>query len=129
MLIALILIRWLFISSALALAAAIVPDVDISGGVLGLLGVAAIFGIVNAVIGPLVRLVSLPLTLATFGLFALVVNGVLLALTAGLSNNLEVGGFLQTVLAAFLVSLVAAIAQFMLTGPLTPGRHASAARP
>ena len=127
--VALILIRWLFISSALAIAAAIVPDVEITGGFLSLLGVAAIFGIVNAVIGPVAHLLSLPVTMLTFGLFALVVNGALLALTAGLSDNLEVGGFLQTVLAAFIVTLIAAVAQFMLTGHSTPGRSPSAARP
>ena len=112
----LVLIRWLFISSALAIAAAIVPDVEISGGVLSLLGVAAIFGIVNAILGPVFRLLSLPLTIVTFGLFALVVNGALLAVTAGLSRNLDVGGFLQTVLAAFIVTLIATLAQFMLVG-------------
>jgi len=114
--VALILFRWLFISSALAMAAAIVPDVEISGGILGLLGVAAIFGIVNAVIGPIARLLSFPLTVATFGLFALVVNGALLALTAGLSKHMEVGGFLQTVLAAFIITLIATFAQFVLVG-------------
>jgi uncharacterized membrane protein YvlD (DUF360 family) len=52
------------------------------------------------------RLLSLPITLMTFGLFALVVNGLLLAITAGLSDYLDVGGFLQTVLAAFLISVL-----------------------
>ena len=116
MLFVVILIRWLFIASALALAAAIVPAVEISGGFLSLLGVAAIFGIINSVIGPIAHLLSLPLTVATFGLFALIVNGALLALSAGLSQNLSVGGFVQTVLAALVITLISAIAQFMLTG-------------
>lgn len=123
--VALILIRWLFISSALAIAAALVPDVVVTGGLLGLLGVAAIFGLVNAVIGPIARLLTAPVTVITFGLFALVVNGALLALTAGLSRSLDVGGFLQTILAACVVTLVAGIAQFMLAGPGTgPARPA-----
>lgn len=111
-----VLLRWLFIAGALATAAALVPGVEISGGVLGLLGVAALFGIVNAVIGPVLRLLSLPLTVITVGLFALVVNGVLLALTAWLSASLDVGGFLQAVLAAVVISAVSALAQFMLYG-------------
>lgn len=123
--VALILIRWLFISSALAMAAAVVPDVVITGGLLGLLGVAAVFGLVNAIIGPIARLLAVPFNVITFGLIALVVNGALLALTAGLSRNMDVGGFLQTMLAAFVVTLVAAVAQFILTGgsarPATPG--------
>ena len=116
MVVMLILIRWLFIASAVALAAAVVPDVEVSGGILGLLGVAALFGIVNAVIGPVLRLLSLPLTLVTFGLFALVVNGALLALTAGLSSNLDVGGFLAAIVGAFVISVVSAVAQFLLYG-------------
>jgi putative membrane protein len=116
MMVMLILIRWLFIASALTLAAAVVPDVEISGGVLGLLGVAALFGIVNAVVGPVLRLLSLPLTLVTFGLFSLVINGALLALTAGLSSNLDVGGFFAAVLGAFVISVVSAVAQFLLFG-------------
>lgn len=119
---ALILVRWLFISSALAIAAALVPDVVVTGGLLGLLGVAAIFGLVNAIIGPMARSLSARFNAITFGLFALVVNGALLALTAGLSRSLDLGGFLQTILAACVVTLVAAIAQFMLTGSGTDSR-------
>ena len=116
MLMTLILVRWLFIASAIAMAAAILPGVEVSGGFLGLLGVAALFGIVNAIIGPVVRLLSLPLTLVTFGLFALVINGALLALTAGLSSNLEVGGLFAAIIGAFVISLISAVAQFMLHG-------------
>jgi putative membrane protein len=118
--VALLLIRWLFISSALAMAAALVPDVVITGGLLGLLGVAAIFGLVNAVIGPVARALAVPFNAITFGLSALVVNGALLALAAGLSRNLDVGGFLQTMLAAFVVTAVAVTAEFMLTGRSAP---------
>jgi putative membrane protein len=116
MLLLALVLRWVFIASALALAAAIVPDVEISGGVLGLLGVAAVFGIVNAVIGPVVRLLTLPVTLVTMGLFAFVVNGALLALTAGLSRNLDVGGFLQTVVAAVVISAIGVVSQLLLVG-------------
>ena len=67
-------------------------------------GVALLFGLVNALIGTLLRLISLPLTLMTFGLFGLVINGVLLAITAGLTDVLDVGGFLATILAAVVIS-------------------------
>ena len=88
-----------------------VPSVNIDGGILSLLGVALLFGLVNAIIGPLLHLVSLPLTLATFGLFALVINGVLLALTAGLSNSLDVGGFFAVIGAALLISIFSTVLQ------------------
>ena len=109
---------WLVLAAAIAIAAALVPSVDIDGGLLALLGVALIFGLVNALIGPLLRLVSLPITLVTFGLFALVINGALLALTAGLSDALEVGGFLGAMLAALLISLLSGLIGFGLGGLL-----------
>jgi len=92
-----------------AVKAAIVPSVNIDGGVFGLLGIALIFGLVNAILGPILRLVSAPLTLVTLGLFSFVVNGVLLAATAGISDNLDVGGFLASVVAALLISIVTAV--------------------
>ena len=56
---------------------------------------------------------SLPLTLMTFGLFGLVINGVLLAITAGLTDSLDVGGFFATILAALVISIVTAVLLFV----------------
>jgi putative membrane protein len=109
-----IILTWLILAVAIAVAAAIVPDVDVSGGFFGVLGVAFVFGLVNALIGPLLRLVTLPLTLVTLGLFSLVVNGLLLAITAGLTDSLDLGGFLQTVLASVVISAVSSVLQFVL---------------
>ena len=109
-----LLVAWLVIAVAIAITAAIVPSVEIDGGVLALLGVALLFGLVNAVIGPVLRFLSLPLNAITFGFFAIVVNGLLLALTAGLSSNLEVGGFLGAIVAACLISLLPTLMSFAL---------------
>lgn len=100
-----LLITWLVLAVAIALAAAILPSVEVDGGFFAILGVALVFGLVNALIGPVLRFISIPLTLITFGLFALVVNGILLALTAGLSSSLDVGGFFATIVAALLISI------------------------
>jgi putative membrane protein len=64
---------------------------------------------VNAILGPILHILALPLTVITLGLFALVVNGVLLATTAGLSDHLDVGGFLGTILGALVISIVTAV--------------------
>lgn len=104
---------WVATAVALAVAAALIPSVDIDGGVATLLWVALLFGLVNGLIGPLLRLISLPLTLVTFGLFGLVINGALLALTAGLSDALDVGGFLATIVAAVIISVVTALLGFV----------------
>ena len=88
---------------------------------LGLLGVALLFGLVNALVGPLLRLVSLPLTLVTFGLFALVINAALLGITAGLTDALDVGGFFETIVAAIVISLVTAVLTFVATRVVRAG--------
>jgi putative membrane protein len=76
--------------------------------------VSILFGLVNAVLGPLLQLIALPLTILTLGSFALVVNGVLLAVTAGLSDRLDVGGFLGTVLGALVISVITTLVELVL---------------
>ena len=109
-----LLVAWIVTAVAIAIAAAIVPSVEIDGGVLALLGVALLFGLVNALLGTLLRFLTLPINVITFGLFALVVNGCLLAVTAGLSDSLEVGGFLAAIIAACLISLLSTVMSFAL---------------
>ena len=108
-----LLIVWFVTAAALAIAAWVVPSVEIEGGFFSVLGLAVVFGLVNAIIGTLLRLISLPLTLITFGLFGLVINGVLLAITAGLTDVLDVGGFLATMVAAIIISVVSAVLLFV----------------
>lgn len=78
--------------------------------VLAFLVVGLIFGIVNAIIKPLVRIVSLPLYILTLGLFTLIVNALMLLLTAWISNHthwgLHVDGFGTAVVAALVISVL-----------------------
>ena len=60
-----LLLSWLIMAVALGITAWILDDVTIQGGTLGLLWVAVLFGLVNAIVGPLLQLLSLPLTLLT----------------------------------------------------------------
>jgi putative membrane protein len=108
-----IAVSWLVVAAAVAVAASIVPGIELSGGVLTLLWVALLFGLVNAVLGPILHIVALPLTVVTLGLFALVINGILLAATAGLSSHLDVDGFLGTMLGALIISIVCAVMGFL----------------
>ena len=104
-----LLIRWAILAVAVGVTAALLDSIDVEGGVLGLIWVAALFGLVNALIGTILRILTLPLTIMTLGLFALVLNGVLLAITAGVSDVLSVGGFWSTIWAAFLISVFSAL--------------------
>jgi len=108
-----LVVVWLLVAAAIAITAGLLPSVEIDGGFFALLGVALLFGLVNALIGPVLRLISLPLTMITFGLFSLVINAALLAITAGLSDSLDVGGFFPTVLAAVLISVLNTVLLFV----------------
>ena len=109
-----LVVHWLVLAAALALVAALLDSVEVSGGVIGLLGAALLFGLVDALLGPVLRLLSLPLTVITLGLFTLVVNAALLFVASGLSDALEVGGFLATVGAALLLSVVSTVLGWVL---------------
>ena len=116
-----LLIVWASLAVAFGVTEALVPSVDIDGGALTYIGVAALFGLVNAVIGTVLRLLSIPLLLITFGLFALVINAALLGITAGLTDVLDVGGFFSTVVAAFLISVISAAVGWVALRVVTPG--------
>ncbi|MDT7572328.1 MAG: putative rane protein [Actinomycetota bacterium] len=113
-----LLLRWAVLTLAVWLAAYVVPGVDVAGGFWTYVWVALLFGLVNAIIGPVLRVISLPFTLLTLGLFALVVNGILVAITAGLSEKFSVGGFFEAFLAALVISLVS-----MVTNRFTSGKR------
>lgn len=102
-------IRLVAVAAAFALTAWLVPEFEVDGGVFSYLWLAFVFGLVNAIVGPILRLISLPLTLLTLGLFGLVVNGILIAIVAGLTSALEVGSFGWTILAAIVLGIAAAV--------------------
>ena len=107
------LIRLLVNAAALWVATAIVPGVSYSGGPLPLLGVALVFGVVNAVIRPVAKILTFPIIILTLGIFALVINGLMLMLTSALSSALGLGfhvrGFWAAFWGALVVSLVSTI--------------------
>lgn len=109
-----VVVTFVIVAVAVGVAAAVVPGIDVDGGVLTLLWVAVVFGLVNALLGPILHLLALPLSVMTLGLFALVVNGILLAITAGISDDLDVGGFVGTIVGALIISVVTAILGFVL---------------
>jgi putative membrane protein len=99
------LIRVLINALAIYFTAAIVPGIEISG-VMAALGSGLVLGLVNAVVRPILILLTLPFTLVTLGLFLFVLNGLCLWLTSLLVKGFEVYGFWAAVFGALLVSLV-----------------------
>jgi putative membrane protein len=85
----------------------VVGNEDAPLGITGtFLWVALLFAVVNAVVRPVLKLVSLPFVLLTLGLFYLVINAALLGLTAALSDRLQVAGFGAALLGGFVLALV-----------------------
>ena len=99
------LARILINALAIFFAAAVVPGVEISGP-LAALGAGLVFGLVNAVVRPVLVIFTLPLTLLTLGLFLLVLNGFCFWLTSALVKGFEVHGFWPALFGALLVSVV-----------------------
>ena len=97
--------HWLTVAIALAVAAWILPGVEMHGATALLVG-SLVLGLVNAVVRPVMSFFSLPITVLTLGLFYLVVNGLAFALAAWLTPGFVVTGFGQAVLGALLVSVL-----------------------
>ena len=103
------LIRLLVNAVALWVATAIVPGVTFEGGWVPFAAVALIFGVINATLRPLTQLLTCPLILLTLGLFALVVNGLMLWLTSSVASALGLGFHVSGFWAAFFGALVVSI--------------------
>ena len=97
------------------------------GGTLGVLLAALVLGLVNALIRPVLLLLSLPVTVLTLGLFTLVINGAVLSIVAGVTS-LNVSGFGAAIVGALILTVVSWAldsALHLLTGRQDDGRPAS----
>jgi putative membrane protein len=110
-----IIVRILVNAVALWIATLVVDGVDVDASttgreVLTIVAVAAVFGLINLFIKPIVKLLSLPLYIITLGLFTLVVNALMLLLTSWIAGLLdipfEVDGFWSAVLGGLVISVV-----------------------
>ena len=99
------------IANALAFwaATALVTGITVNGGAWTYLWVALLFGLINGLIGSLLKLFTLPAILLTFGLFIFVINAAMLMLTARWSENLEVTNFWSALWASLIISVVSTI--------------------
>lgn len=103
-------LRWLANIVAIIITAAIVPGFNVT--VLGAIVGSMFLGIVNAIIRPVVLVLTLPINIITLGLFTLVVNGLMLWLTASIIKGFDITGFWAAVLSALLISIISAVLSF-----------------
>jgi putative membrane protein len=108
-------------AAAVWVAAQIIPGISHTGSVLALVGVALVFGIVNALIAPIVKLMALPFIIVTLGIFALVINALMLRLTSWLAGGLNLGfsvdGFWPAFFGSIVISLVSALVMVVFDRP------------
>jgi putative membrane protein len=118
-----LIVRLLASAVALAVAAGLVDGISVGPGTnreraLTLLGVAIIFGLVNAIVRPILRLLTLPLVVLTLGLFLLVLNALMLLLTEWIAEQFDlafqVDGFWSAVLGALIITVVSFLINIVL---------------
>jgi len=109
-----LLLHWLLNAAALWVAAWLLPGLEFHGSALDLLLVAAVFGVVNSLLRPILTVLTCPLIVLTLGLFTLVINALMLMVTGWISARWEgftVSGFW----AAFFGGLVVGLVSLVLT--------------
>ncbi len=108
-----LLLRWLISSLAIFVAVWLVPGISFSGPGWHIGVVALVFGLLNALLRPLIYLLTCPLVILTLGLFGLVINAALLGLTSALADQLaisfHVDGFWPAFWGGLVISLVSTL--------------------
>jgi putative membrane protein len=113
------LISLVAIALAFAVTNWLLSGMSVSGGVGSYLWIALLFGVVNAFLGTVIRIVSLPFVLLTFGLFSIVINAAVLEITDALTSDLTIDSFFWTAIwAAIILSIVGVVTNTVLGGVL-----------
>lgn len=103
-----LLVRWILNTLALFLVVTIVPGFTYRGW-LSLAIAAAVLGLLNAIVRPILFVLTLPITVITLGLFLLVLNAIMLELTAWLVPGFGIEGFGWAILGALVLSVVSMV--------------------
>ncbi|NQU29702.1 MAG: phage holin family protein [Anaerolineae bacterium] len=107
--------RWIINAVAIATAVYVVPGIDLGGDLISLVWLALIFGLVNAILRPLIKLFTFPIIILTLGLFSLVINSFLFWLTSVIGQSFGMGLsiadpiFWNSLLGGLVVSIVSTI--------------------
>jgi len=107
------IIRWFATALGIGAAGSMLPGIQVDGAKAAIL-TALLLGLINATLRPILLILTLPLTLLTLGVFALVINGAMLALAARFVEGVHLAGFGSAVLGAIVVSLVSGVVSWAL---------------
>jgi putative membrane protein len=121
-----LLLHWVLDAVALWVAAYLLPGLDFNGSIVRLLLVAAVFGLVNSILRPLLTVLTCPLIVVTLGLFTLVINSVMLLVTGWVSARWDLGftvsGFWAAFWGGLVVGLVSLALSVIVPRPSADGR-------
>jgi putative membrane protein len=109
------ILRWIINAVALFLAVYFVPGVNVQGGVISLIWLALIFGLINAFLRPLLKLLTCPLIFLTLGLFTLLINTFLFWLTSQVGQAFGIGFTISGFWPAFFGGLVVTVVSVILS--------------
>jgi putative membrane protein len=116
------LLRWVINAVAIFLAILLVPGISFGSGWVGVIWLALIFGLVNAFLRPLLRLLTCPLIILTLGLFTLLINTFLFWLTGQIGQlfgiQITINGFLPAFVGGLVVSIVSIVLSLILKDEL-----------
>ncbi|HEY2332551.1 MAG TPA: phage holin family protein [Acidimicrobiales bacterium] len=112
-----LLISWAISALAIAIAAAVLPGITIDGGITAYFFIAIVLATVNLFLGGLLKLLTFPLILLTLGIFALVLNALMILVTDWLMDSLDVDGFWPAFWGALLISIVTVVLRAVLLRP------------
>jgi putative membrane protein len=117
-----ILLSLLINAAALWVATRLVDGISFTGDIPTLLGVALVFGVLNVVLRPILKLLTFPFFIITLGLFTFVLNAVMLLITSAASEALGLGFQVDGFVAAFIGALVVSVVSFALSLFVGPNR-------
>jgi putative membrane protein len=116
------ILRWIINAVALFLAVYLVPGVNLQGGIVSIIWLALIFGLINAFLRPLLKLLTCPLIFLTLGLFTLLINTFLFWLTSQVGQAFGIGftvsGFWPAFFGGLVVTVVSVILSLILKDEL-----------
>ena len=120
-----LLLRWIAAAAAVAVAAYFVPGIHLPRDPVAVLMVAGILGLVNAVVRPILKMLSCGVIVLTLGLFLLVINAAMLLLAAWIARQVgigfEVDGFGPALIGSVVISLVSFVLSLLLPGESRDG--------
>ena len=115
-----LLVRWAALALSFWVATALIPGIDVKGGFTTYLWVALLFGLLNATLGTLLKLLTFPAVILTLGLFLVVVNAAMLMLVSRWSEKLEVENFWAAIFAAIIISVITRLVSSVGTKVIKP---------